>query len=219
MVPDEFTMVTVEHDPEMDDGATEVVTRQPRRRGTAPIEAGEIARKPAGGRVMTLSASGTASRRDFIILRKVGMAPARVAIPHAAVFKALWALWQAKRTNAAPDPGVTTAEISDHLTQAGAPQATSSISAALRSLTRNNIVRTIDENVGWQARRNRYYPTSNGIEAYALAEVLGDGSFVQVGQTIKSWRHRDQGEPADLFQHAKLLRGGWADPADPSETS
>lgn len=216
MVSNESPMVAVAQDPDFDDGATEVVAAQPRRRGVAPIEIKTIAKKPAGGRVKSLTEAGDASRRDFIILRKVGAPAAKIAMTHAPVFKALWEVWQGKRTAAEPDPGVAIAEITEVLNRAGTPLAISSISSALRSLTRNNVVRSIDEHVGWRSRRTRYYPTSAGVEAYALAEVLGDGSFVQVGQTTKSWRYRDQGEPLSLFQHAALLRG-WADPADPVE--
>lgn len=217
MVPSESAMPEL-HDPEMDDGATEVVAASPLRKGAAPVETQKVARTRAGGRVRDLTAAGEKHRRDFITIRRAGALPVRITLPHLPVFKGLWEVWQSKRTAAEPDPGVAIAEISERLVEHGAPLATSSIASSLRSLLRSNVVRCIDGHVGWRGRRTRYYPTSAGIEAFALAEVLGEGTLVQVGRTGRSWRQRDESEPKNLFQHAALLRA-WAGPLDPTETA
>lgn len=202
----------------MDDGATEVVELRARRRASDPIDGEKVARTPAGGRMAALTLAGDAARRDFIILRKANAPALRITLTQAPIFKVLWQLWQVKRLEGAPDAGITVAEVSDHLIAKGTPAATSSISTALRALSRNNVVRVVTEHVGWRAQRSRFYPTSAGIEVFAMAEVLGDGAFVQVGRSVKAWRGRSEGEPSNLFQHAELLRG-WADPVDPAESA
>lgn len=200
-------------DYDLDDGATEVVESRPLRRGPAPIDSTKITRSPSGGGVARLLAGGDSHLREFIILRKAGKSPAKIALSHAHIFKVLWQAWEAKRVNGDEDPGVSVAEVSALLDERGAPLATSSISATLRSLIRNEVVRSIDSYVGWRGRRTRYYPTDAGVQAFAMAETLGEGSFVQVGRTAKAWRSRDEGEPSNLFQHASMLRG-WLEPVE-----
>jgi DNA-binding PadR family transcriptional regulator len=196
-----------EHD--LDDGATEVVDQRPMRRARAPADLAKVASAAPGGRMAALHAAGMRQRRDFIILRRQGQPACRISLAHEAFFKTVWSLWTERRTAGEDDPGVTTADVQER----HAEVATSSISAALRSMVRNGALRATDQQVGWRSQRTRYYPTETGVAAFALAEYLGEGSFVQVGRTTKSWRSRNEGEPGNLFQHAKLLRGG-AEPAE-----
>lgn len=192
-----------------DDGATEVVADRPARQGSAPLDGERIAKAPASrGTRFT-----EAGRTEFLILRKQDQPPVRLALTQHHIFKALWALWQAKRTASAEDPGVTIAEVSARLEGA---VATSSINKALSSMVQNGMVRLVAQRAGFRSAANRYYPSSAGVEAFAFAEVLGNGAFVQVGKTSTAWRRRDEGEPMNLFQHASLLRGGAAPAATES---
>lgn len=196
---------------DLDDGASEVVERFPRRRSAPPAELEQIAKTPAGGGMERLHVGGQSHRRDFIILRKAGTPPVKIPLAHTMIFKLLWRIWEAKRVSGAEDCGATVAELSDALKARGDVMATSSVSSALRSLLRNEVVRSVDQFVGVNGRRTRYYPTNAGIQAIALADTLGEGSFVQVGRTTKSWRGRNETEPNNMFQHASLLRG-WSEP-------
>lgn len=193
-----------EHD--MDDGATEVVSSQPMRSGRAPVDGAKVAKAGAGGRMASMQASGHAHRTEFILIRRQGQDVVRLSLPHGIIFKLVWQLWEAKRVQGEEDPGIAVAEVSELLTASGSPMATSSISAALRSMIKNGALKSTDQYVGWQARRTRYYPTTAGVEAFALAEVLGYGALVQVGKSSKAWKNRSNGEPSNLFQHAALLR-------------
>jgi len=192
---------------DFDDGASEVVSRSPQRNGILPIENNTIARSPAAGGIKRLLEKGESHRKDFILLRKVGAPPIKVAIVHMGLFKALWTLWEGKRISNEDDPGVAIAEISQHLSELNQSLATSSISSGLRSLVRNGVVRSVDRYVGMRGRRTRYYPTDAGVEAFALAEVLGDGTLLQIGGTARSWHNRAATEPINIFQHAALIRG------------
>jgi hypothetical protein len=199
-----------------DDGAAEVVADRPQRPVLSPLDGAAIAKAPAGGRMRMMSEAGEAARRDFLLMRKAGQPPVRLVLTQVPIFKALWALWQAKRIAGADDPGVTIAEVSGALAAADRPTATSSISRALLMMTKNEVVRSVEVRAGRRFAAKVYYPCSAGIEAFAMAEVLGDGSFVQVGRTARAWRRRDDGEPRNLFQHAALIRG-WSDPAESVE--
>lgn len=200
-----------------DDGASEVVDDRPMPTSPPPIEAAAVARQRAGGRMKNIQAINAEYRREVISVRRAGAAPVKMAMPHVHVFQALWRVWQAKRTAAAEDAGVSIGEVSAALAAEGLPSATSSVGATLRSLARNEVVRAVDQHRGFGSRRTHYYPTSAGIELFAMAEVLGHGAFLQVGKTLKSWQRRDVSEPKNLFQHAALIRGG-AEPADSVES-
>lgn len=192
---------------EMDDGATEVVDRYPRHRGVKPLDVAEAAQAPAGGKFAAMTAESVKASRDYILLR-TQMGSARISLPHAVVFRSLLALWLGKRTENETDPGVTIAEITNHLAERGESVPNSTISAALRNLANNGAARSIETHVGWNGRRVRYYPTDAGALAFAFADVLGDGALVQVGGTQTAWRSRDAGEPMNLFQHAASIRRG-----------
>lgn len=197
----------------LDDGAAEVVTRGPRRIAKPPKGVEEVSRAPAGGHMQRMLEAGVAHRRDYILLRKADQPATRITLPHAEVFKMLWRLWQAKRVANAEDPGVTIAEVGEALAAEGSAKATSSVSSAMRALARSGATRVITAHVGFRSQRSRYYPSQGGVEAFALAEVLGDGSMVQVGRTSRAWTERNHAEPHDLFQHARLLRG-WTEPVE-----
>ncbi|USN15417.1 middle transcription regulatory protein [Brevundimonas phage vB_BpoS-Kikimora] len=188
-----------------EDGASAIVKDRPSRRVTTPKTPQEIAAKPAGGRMKAMSEAGTAHRTDFVILRKVGRPAARLYLPHAVFFKGLWQLWSAKRITGEPDPGVTQAEMRAWMEENVGPTAASSVTSAMRALVRSRAVRSVQQHVGFRAIRMHYYPTSEGVEILALAEVLGDGSFVQVGRTRAAWKNRAQDEPRSVFEHAQLL--------------
>lgn len=187
-----------------DDGATEVVSSQPRRRGSVVVDLETVAAKPAGGRMAAMRAIGAEHLSSFII-RRSPTGVVKIALPHARVFHAMWSAWAAKRAQGDPDPGVSAAEIA-----AAAGCKPAQIRTAVTSLVRNGAARSVHTHVGWAGSRASYYPTTDGVEAFALAEVVGAGCFVQVGATTKAWRGRNQDEPSNLFQHAALLRGGAA---------
>jgi hypothetical protein len=191
---------------DQDDGAIEVVDRRPARSAGPVFDVKTIALQPAGGRLA--SARSHPEERDNFITMRTPMGAAKIAFTHAATFNSLWRAWTAKRTRGEADAGVTVSEIT---AIEGLPL--HEVNAALRSLTRNRVVTVITQHIGYQGTRARYYPTEIGIQAFALAEVLGAGSLIQIGRTSRAWRGRDRDEPADLFQFAALLRGG-SIPAD-----
>lgn len=203
---------------DLEDHADEVVNERPRRPAVPPIDGVAIARAPSGGRMKKLRDAGDDARRDFLVMRKAGQPPIRLVLTQAPIFQALWSLWQAKRTAGVDDPGVTAAEVSARLAEEGRPTATSSINKALGSMALNEFVRRVETRAGFRFSANLYYPSSNGLEAYAIAQVVGDGSLVQVGRTARAWRRRDNSEPLNLFQHAGLLRG-WVEPAETVESA
>lgn len=198
-----------------DDGATEVVHGSPRRKAMQPIVTEEIVRAPAGGRMKAMMQAGAAGRRDFIQFRKANQPAVRITLPHVGVFKAIWAVWSANRVAGAADPGVSVSDIKAHFKACGRTVTEASIHLAVRSLTKGGGLRSTDQHTGFQARRVRYYPTEHGVQAFAMAEVLGDGSFVQVGGATAAWRNRSDSEPGSVFDYATLIRGGsYLDPAE-----
>jgi hypothetical protein len=203
---------------DLDDGATEVVASRPSRPSMAPLDGAEIAKASAGGRMQKMRANADAAKRDFLILRKAGQPPMRLVLTQAPVFRTLWRLWQAKRTSGVADVGVTVSEVVAAFSEAGTPLATSSVSSALRGMVKNEVVRVVDVHAGYRFSAKLYYPSAAGVEAFAIAEVLGDGAFVQVGRTARAWRRRTDTEPMNLFQHAALIRG-WADPTESVESA
>lgn len=203
--------MTIEPTWDDDDGATEVVADRPTRDTHRPADIAEIARSDAGGRMKAVSQAGDRHRREFVILRKAGRPAAKIALPHAPVFKALWALWAAKRAQGSADPGVSVAELTQRLQEMGHQGA---VHTALRALARGEAVRTVHLHVGIAAVRALYYPTDAGVEAFAIAESLGLGASLQVGSQPQAWKRRDAGEPKNLFHYAALLRGGRDTPAE-----
>ena len=195
---------TIEHD---EDGAAEVVNLRPsrRERSTPSLEA--VARSDAGGRMAQMRAKGAGHRRDFLIHRSA-LESVKIVLAHEPVFAALWRVWSAKRVQADQDPGATVGEIAQAMDR---PQ--HEVRSVLASLLRNHVIRSTVAYVGRRGARARYYPSEAGVQAFALAEVLGPGSFVQVGRNTTAWRARNRSEPSDLFQHARLLRGGAGAPA------
>lgn len=187
---------------DLDDGATEVVDVKPARRPRPIVDAGRIANAPAGGRMAQIRVEVPDRGGDFLTLR-TPLGASKIAFSYVGVLHGLWRVWSAKRAAGEPDPGASATEVAE---AAGVDPAR--VRTALTSLVRNRVARGITQHIGYQGTRARYYPTEFGVQALALAEVLGPGSAVQVGRTATAWRGRDQDEPGDLFQFAALVRGG-----------
>lgn len=202
MIDDDGTLL------DLDDGATEVVDGRPRRRGTASVDLAKVVASPAGGRLVAGRAAAAEQSGHYITVR-TPLGAAKIALGHASVFHDLWRCWTVKRADGVDDPGVSAGEV----TAAGETDK-ARVRAALQALVRHRLVKAITQHVGYQGTRIRYYPTDFGVQTFALAEVLGAGSSVQVGRTSEAWRGRNLSEPSDLFQFAALLRGG-AHPVQP----
>lgn len=192
----------------MDDFDDEVLEgfQQPARRDISTQSLNEAAHEVSGGRMAAVRAAGDAQRRDFMIHRGP-LGATRLTLSHVPVFRALWRVWTGKRTRQEDDPGATVGEIAEEL-----QQDVKHVRNVLMSLLRNHLIRSTVRHVGWRGSRATYYPSDAGVQALALAEVLGPGHFVQVGRNTSAWRQRNLTEPGNLFQHAALLSGG-ASPA------
>ncbi|UTC29633.1 middle transcription regulatory protein [Bajunvirus bajun] len=186
----------------IDDGATEVVDLRPARRVPSPGSVADAMQAPAGGKMALMRAKGENHSREFVIHRSP-LDTLKIALAHQPFFAAIWRVWSAKRIAATEDPGATIAEIASEMDLE--PDA---IRPAIASLLKNHIIRSVVVYVGRRGARARYYPSEAGIQTFALAEVLGYGSAVQIGRTTSAWNGRNKSEPSDLFQHARLLRGG-----------
>lgn len=183
-------------DLELEDGATEVVTgRAPRDTGIV-LDGARIAATPAGGRL----AAGDVAGERMVIRSPLGSA--RIMLSHSPVFKALWSLWTANRVSGAADPGVTAQEIADAARIDIQPARRS-----IASLLASKLIRSTVKHIGYRGARNTYYPTELGTQTFALADVLGPGSSVQIGRTQRAWDNRAKDEPGDLFRFAALVRG------------
>lgn len=150
-----------------------------------------------------MSKAGAAHRTDFMILRREGRPAVRIYLPHAHVFKALWQCWLEKRAASQPAE-VTIAELMERLEANRNPHAESSIRSAMRSLMRGRAATSRREFHGMASVRVFYTPTEEGVHLFAIAEMLGDGSSVQVGRSRSAWENRAQSVPGDLFAHANL---------------
>lgn len=183
-------------DDELDDGATEVVSGRPARDPSVKLDGALIAEMPAGGRL----SAGDVSGESMVIRTSLGSA--RIMLSHAPAFKALWRLWTAKRVAGADDPGASAPEIAE-----AAKLDIQVIRRSLTSLMASRLLRSAVTHVGYHATRTRYYPTELGVQAFALADVLGAGASIQIGRTQRAWQNRAKDEPGDLFSFAALLRG------------
>ncbi|UTC29437.1 middle transcription regulatory protein [Brevundimonas phage vB_BpoS-Bambus] len=188
-----------------DDGAAEVVGARARRKIVRPVEMTAIAQARPGGRLSGAPAGG---KRDAVVLRKVDQPAVRLTLSHLPIFKAVWGAWSARRVQGADDPGVTVKDIHARLEDTGQADLCGSVAGAVRSLVKGGALRTTDQHVGYQMRRTRYYPTTAGVQAFALAETLGAGASVQVGGTAAAWTNRAADAPMTLFEYAALLKGG-----------
>lgn len=187
---------------DLDDGAHEVVDIHPARGRLVSASIEEAVATAAGGRMAALHAKSAPHRTDFLILRSPTGA-AKIALAHVPVFSAIWKAWAAKRVTGAADPGVSPTDIAE-----AADLEVSEVRTVIVSLLRNGLIRVATTHVGMRGARSLYYPSQAGVQALAFAEVLGPGSFVQVGRTNKAWTSRNHDEPGNIFQHAALLRGG-----------
>ena len=151
-----------------------------------------------------LDVSAERALREFVLIRdQTGVI--KMPLGHVALYRALVRASWSKRVAGAPDHGVSVNEVAE----AGGfdPDA---IRAPLRSLVKNRAARSKTIHVGFQGTRALYYPTARGEEAIGIAEVLGEGSLVQVGRPINAWKGRNMTEPSNIFQIAQLISRGIA---------
>lgn len=191
----------------LDDGAHEVVDERPLRPQVQAPELVEIASTKPGGRMQRMQAAGDRHRREFILIRTKADV-VKLSLPHVPVFRALVRAWTAKRGAGAADPGVSLVEIAQEM---GVDPV--SIKTPVQSLIRNRAIRSKTTSVGYQGMRSIFYPSDLGAQAIAIAEVLGEGSFVQVGRPVNAWRGRNASEPSTVFQFANLIKRGIAQEA------
>lgn len=195
MIDDEPTL-------DLDDGATELLSGQAARRVGPTIEFGKIAGEPAGGRLAKARMAARHGLTHFVILR-TPLGATKIPLSYAGVYHHVWTLWSTKRLHEEADPGVTIAEIME----LEKSMASARVRQVLTSLTHSRILRLVTTHAGYQGTRTRYYPTQSGVQTFALAEVLGMGSCVQVGPASKVWLSKTGSEPTDFFEFASLLRG------------
>lgn len=187
---------------DLEDGASEVVDRAPRRTPVRTASLEEVVESPAGGSLARMRELGDRGRREFVLLRSP-LGVLRLPYTQMGVLHAVWQVCTAKRVQGEADHGATAAEIAE-----AAGTSPSSARSVLSSLLRSRAIRSTVTHVGWRGTRARYYPTATGQKLLAFAAELPLGASVQVGRTNKSWRSRGSDEPANLFQFASLLRGG-----------
>jgi len=186
---------------ELDDGATEEVASQPRRKAPVAATVAEVTALPPGGRMARMRLSAAQNAQDFTMIR-APLGVTKIALPHLTLFGDLWRLWASKRVTGG-DPGATVNEVA---ALTGKPLG--SVRTILATLIRNGIVRSTHTSVGWGGSRARYYPTELGTQVFGIAQMLGPGTSIQVGKKASTWRSRSAGEPANIFRHAQFLRGG-----------
>ena len=194
---------------DIDDGASEVVGDRARRKIVRPAEVEAIAQARPGGR---FNGSQPGRVRDAVVVRKAGQPAMQLNLNHLPVFKAIWNAWSARRVQGCDDPGVAVSDIHAYLETSGQANLIGAAQGAVRALTKAGAIRVIDQHVGYQARRTRYYPTEAGVQAFALAETLGAGALVRVGGSAAAWTNRAARAPLTLFEYATLLKGGSASP-------
>lgn len=151
-----------------------------------------------------MRSAGDRARREFILIRDA-TGVVKMALSHVPVFRALVRATWGKRVLGVADAGVTLAEIAE--TGGLDPLA---IRTALRSLVRNRAVRRRTVHTGYQGRRAFYYPSERGEVAIGIADILGEGAFVQVGRQVNAWKDRSMTEPPNVFQMANLISRGLA---------
>lgn len=196
-------------EPDFEDGATEEVAYRPSRYKPVAADLERAVAGKSGGSLRRMQMAAEQAKREFIIVRGP-MGVQRIALSHAQVLSTLWRLWSAKRVERLADPGVRAAEVVAALPHLPG----SSVRSVLSSLIRSGAARSIVTHLGFRGTLARYFPTESGIQLVGLVSVLPLGSSVQVGRNSTAWKSRSRTEPANLFQHAKLLRGGGGAPPD-----
>lgn len=181
---------------------------RPTRSTLAPDDA---ARSTAGGRLADMRLKAVDNLKDFVLLRGP-LGVVRFSVGHTPILKAIWRVWVQKRIARDPDPGASIADI-----VAATGENVKTVRNVVASLKKNHVIRSRVRYSGWRGAQATYYPSDAGVQALALAEVLGPGHSVQVGRTAQAWTSRSQTEPGTLFQHAALLRGGAAPAAFDTE--
>lgn len=188
-------------DPFLDDGATEEVASQPRRKAPTAASVTEATAMPVGGRLASMRLAKAQNKQEFTMVR-APLGVTKVALPHLTLLADVWRLWGSKRVTGG-DPGVTVAEVAS-----ATDRPVGGVRAILATLIRNGIVRSTHTSVGWAGSRARYYPTELGVQVLSIAQMLGPGTSIQVGRTASAWRSRSASEAANIFRHAQFLRGG-----------
>ena len=181
-------------------GDAEDVALRPLRSPPDALTVLETAALPPGTK-MASSVLPDARSSEFISFRTKSGA-AKIALSHYPVLAALWGLWARKRANG-EDAGVSVTEIVE---ESGIPEP--SVWSIITSLLKNEVVSRITVSRGFGGRKARFFPTTIGVEIFAMAEYLGYGSSIQIGKNETAWADRSNNEPESFFQWAKLLRGG-----------
>lgn len=187
----------------LDDGADEIVAYSPRRAVRPAARLDDIVKAPAGGRMAHMPASDRGLREFVLIRNQSGVV--KMALGHVGVYRAMVKASWRKRLDRTADAGVTVGEIAD--VGGFDPDAIRDI---IRSLVRNRAATAKVVHIGYQGTRALYYPSPRGEEALAIAEVVGQGSLVQVGRPVNAWKGRNMTEPPNLFQIAHIATRGLA---------
>lgn len=176
----------------------------PPRAVRPPADLDAIVKSGSGGGMARLDVSAERALREFVLIRDQS-GVIKMPLGHVALYRALVkAAWR-KRLDRTADQGVSVAEVAE--IGGFDPEA---IRAPLRSLVKNRAARAKTIHVGYQGTRVLYYPTQRGEEAIGIAEVLGEGSLVQVGRPVNAWKGRNMTEPSNIFQIAQLIARGIA---------
>lgn len=185
------------------DPSDETVDVSPRRAKRPVADLDAIVMAPVGGGMAHLPSSDQALREFVLIRDPAGVI--KLPLGHAGVYRAMVkAAWR-KRLDRAPDPGVSVMEIAE--IGGYDPDV---IRPIVRSLVRNGAAAAKTIHVGFQGARALYYPSPRGEEVLGIAEVLGQGSLVQVGRPVNAWKGRNMTEPPNVFQIAQLVSRGLA---------
>ncbi|AXQ68735.1 hypothetical protein HOU00_gp390 [Caulobacter phage CcrPW] len=178
---------------------------QPSRRGVPLADADLIAAQPARRRLTGPTLAALESNRESVLIRKEGSPAMRFSLKHADVYQALWKLWAEKRVEGLDDPGVALSDLYARLDELGHAYPKTTVAAMVQGFVRSGLASVVSQFAGFGATRARYYPSAEGIQAFALAAHLGYGAMVQVGRSASAWASRKESEPSNLFQHAALL--------------
>lgn len=183
------------------DGMSEDVARSPRRSPPDALSVQEVAEQPAGGLKALRGLPEAARSQEFVTLRTPSGA-AKITLSHYPVLAALWGLSARKRAGG-EGAGVSVTEIAS---ESGLTEA--SCWSIVGTLLKNQLIHRITVSRGFGGRKARFFPTTLGVEIFALAEYFGYGSSIQIGKNETAWADRSNDEPENFFQWAKLLHGG-----------
>ena len=190
---------------EVEDHEDGSAVAHPSRRGIPLADADLIAAQPARRRLTGPTEAALESNRESVLIRKEGSPAMRFSLKHADVYQALWKLWAENRVEGIDDPGVTLGDLYTRLDDLGHSYPKTTVAAMVHGFVRSGLASVVSQFVGFGVTRARYYPSAEGIQAFALAAHLGYGALVQVGRSASAWTSRKETEPSNLFEHAALL--------------